>query len=207
VTAPVVDALVLAAGASRRLAPHNKLLARDAAGRPLIARTLAGLAGAQLREIVVVLGHQHAKAADALAQTKARLTLCPDYAEGQSHSLRAGLLALMPGADAVLVCLGDMPLIGPDPIAALIAAWCPGAIVAPAHAGHRGNPVLWDRLFIPEMLALTGDTGARALLRLHAGRVRLVDWPNDAVLRDADTPLALRSLPGGPWRAEDGTLI
>ena len=58
-----------------------------------------------------------------------------------------------------------------------------------------GNPVLWDRRYLPAMMALTGDRGARALLRQHAEAVAEV--PADAtVLRDFDTPESLRDLTG-----------
>jgi molybdenum cofactor cytidylyltransferase len=189
------------------LAPHNKLLARGVDDVPLISRTLSGLSGAGLRDLVVVVGHQHRAVAAAIGAAPVRLTLCSDYGEGLSHSLRTGLLALGSGADAVIVCLGDMPLIDAALIDAMIATWSPGTIVIPHHAGRRGNPVLWDRVFVPDMLALRGDSGARALFRTYADRTRTLDWATDAVLRDADTPEALRSLPGGPWHAPDGTLI
>jgi molybdenum cofactor cytidylyltransferase len=213
---PVADALLLAAGASTRFAPHNKLLVTGADGRALIARTAAQLARAALRSRFLVLGHQ----ADAVAQAAADPTLhpvhCADYAQGLSRSLRAGLCALPADGEAVLVCLGDMPLIEPailrqmiEPalVDALLAAWRPGAIVVPVHAGGRGNPVLWDRGLVPDMLVLTGDQGARGLLQRHAGRVLHIEALTDAVLRDADTQAALRAMPGGPWRAPDGTPI
>ena len=204
---PVVDALVLAAGASSRLAPHHKLLATGAAGRSLIAITLAQVQASAVRATWVVLGHQHAAIAQAIGPTNAHLIHCPDYAAGLSRSLHAGLRALPPDADAVLICLGDMPLVTPTIINALIAAFRPGDIVVPLFQSQRGNPTLWDRSLIPEMLQTTGDQGARALLHRHPTRIRTVAVPHDAVLRDADTAAALRELPGGPWHAPDGTLI
>jgi molybdenum cofactor cytidylyltransferase len=204
---PVTDALILAAGASSRFAPHNKLLATGADGRALIARSVAPLAEAALRGRYLVLGHQGDDVARAAADPGLRLVRCADYAQGLSRSLQAGLRALPADGDAVLVCLGDMPMIAPGLIDALLAAWRPGAIVLPVYAGARGNPVLWDRSLVPEMRALTGDRGARDLLLRHAGRVRQIEVPTDAILRDADTQAALRAMPGGPWRSQDGAPI
>jgi molybdenum cofactor cytidylyltransferase len=118
----------------------------------------------------------------------------PDYESGLSASLRAGLAALPAEADAVLVCLGDMPLVTQDLIDRLLDAYDAdegSLIVVPTHQGKRGNPVLWDRRFFADMAALAGDTGARALLLRHAEHVVEVEWDTDAVLVDFDTPDAL----------------
>ncbi|MEJ0047378.1 MAG: NTP transferase domain-containing protein [Rhodospirillales bacterium] len=91
----------------------------------------------------------------------------------------------------MLVCLGDMPLVTPSLLNRLLEAYDPDEgrlIVVPTHQGKRGNPVVWDRRFFAEMAALTGDTGARALLLRHAEQVAEVEVESDAVLRDFDTP-------------------
>ena len=80
----------------------------------------------------------------------------------------------------------------------LVAAYDPDegrAIVVPTHQGKPGNPVLWDRRYFGEILALAGDRGAKALLERHAEEVAEVDMGDDAVLRDFDTPESLATLP------------
>ena len=67
--------------------------------------------------------------------------------------------------------------------------------MVPTHEGRVGNPVLWDRRFFPEMLAMTGDAGARALLKRHMEDVAEVEAGDDSVLRDFDTPESLATLP------------
>jgi len=87
-----------------------------------------------------------------------------------------------------------MPLVEAADITRVIAAYDPDEgrlIVVPTHDGQPGNPVLWDRGFIPEMMQLTGDTGARALLRRHVDVISEVAMDTDAVLRDFDTPESL----------------
>ena len=68
---------------------------------------------------------------------------------------------MLPGqSDAVIVCLGDMPLVTGRIIHRLIAAYDADegrAIVVPTHQGRVGNPILWDRRYFPEILELTGD--------------------------------------------------
>jgi molybdenum cofactor cytidylyltransferase len=203
----VVDALVLAAGRSARMAPHHKLLAVGADGRALIAVTVAQVQASAARGVWVVLGDRQQAVARAIGDQDVHLVQCAEFGEGLSRSLRAGLLALPQDGDAVLVCLGDMPLIGAAVIDAMIAAWRPGAIVVPVFEGRRGHPVLWDRGMVPQMLQARGDRGAGGLVQRLSDRVREVVVTDDAVLRDADTAAALRGLPGGPWCAPDGTLI
>jgi len=118
----------------------------------------------------------------------------PHFKAGLSASLHAGLAALPVEAEAVLVCLGDMPLLTQTLIDRLLDAYDAdegSLIVVPTYHGKRGNPVLWDRRFFAEMAALTGDTGARGLLLRHAEHVVEVECESDAVLLDFDTPDAL----------------
>jgi molybdenum cofactor cytidylyltransferase len=191
-------AIVLAAGQSSRMAPLNKLLVEGQDGRPMVARVVDNVLASAIGPVTVVTGHAQAEVEAALAGRQVHFVAAEDYAEGLSASLKAGLAALPPQVEGVLVCLGDMPLVTPVAIGRLLAAFDPEegrAIVMPTHAGQQGNPVLWAREFIPEMMALTGDAGARRLISRHAERVAEVDMPDDAVLRDFDTPEALSTVP------------
>jgi molybdenum cofactor cytidylyltransferase len=191
---PRVAGLLLAAGLSRRMAPRNKLLAPDAAGTAMVARVADAVLASRARPVIAVLGHQADEVAAALGPRTLRMVRAPDYESGLSASLRAGLAALPADAEAVLVCLGDMPLVTQTLIDRLLDAYDAGEgnlIVVPTHHGKRGNPVLWDRRFFAEMAALTGDTGARALLLRHAEHVVEVECDSDAVLLDFDTPEVL----------------
>ncbi|MBX6324061.1 MAG: nucleotidyltransferase family protein, partial [Rhodospirillaceae bacterium] len=121
----------------------------------------------------------------------------PDHAEGISASLKRGLAAVPAEADGALVCLADMPLVGPATLDRLIAAFNPvegRTICVPTWNGKRGNPVLWARRFFPEMAQLSGDVGARHLIGEHADLVCEVAMPDDSVLTDVDTPEALAAL-------------
>ena len=70
------------------------------------------------------------------------------------------------------------------------------AIVMPTFRGKQGNPMLWSTEFMPEMMNITGDVGARHLAGKHADRVAEVEKADDAVLRDFDTTDALKKAPG-----------
>jgi len=90
-----------------------------------------------------------------------------------------------------------MPLVAGRHIDRLIAAFNPlegRAIIVPTRHGKRGNPVLWAKLFFPEMAQIAGDVGARHLIGEHAELVTEIEMDDDAVLVDIDTPEALAAL-------------
>jgi len=193
-----IAAIVLAAGRSSRMAPHNKLLVPDRAGRPMVARVVDNLLASAARPVIVVTGHRAAEVSAAVAGRPIRVVHAADYADGLSASLRAGIAAVPATASAALVCLGDMPLVTGRMIERLIGAYDPDegrSIVAPTCRGKIGNPVLWDRRFFPDIGGLVGDVGARALLERHSEYVALVELGDDAVLRDFDTVESLATLP------------
>ena len=194
---PKVIALVLAAGQSRRMGSANKLLL-PVDGAPMVVRVADAIAASRATGPIVVVGHQAAEVRAALAGRAATFVENPDYADGLSTSLRRGIAAVPAEVDAVLVCLGDMPRISAGQIDRLIAAFNPlegRAICLPTHGGKRGNPVLWARRFLPEMMDIAGDVGARHLLGEHADQVCEVEM-EDTVLLDIDTPEALRAATG-----------
>ncbi len=197
-SAPILAALVLAAGRSRRMAPHNKLLVTDRTGKTMIARVVDNVLSSKARPILVVTGHMGAEIEHALGGRPVRYVHAADYAEGLSASLKSGIAAVPPEAAAALVCLGDMPLVTGRMLDRLLEAYDADEgrlIVLPTFRGKQGNPMLWDRRFFPEILQITGDSGARALLGRHLENVAEVEMGDDAVLRDFDTTDALATLP------------
>ncbi len=193
-----VAAVVLAAGRSSRMAPQHKLLVQDATDRAMVARVVDSLLASRARPVLVVTGHRAEEVRLALAGRLVTFVSAPDYGEGLSASLRAGLAAVPASTAAALVVLGDMPLVTAATIDRLVDSYDPEegrSIVAPTHAGQIGNPVLWDRRYFPAMMALSGDAGARSLLRQHSEAVAEIAIDDDAVLRDFDTAESLLDLP------------
>lgn len=197
-SAPTIAAIVMAAGRSRRMAPHNKLLVTDKAGKPMVARVVDNVLSSNARPILVVTGHQAEQVEHALGGRPVRYVHAPDYAEGLSASLKAGIAAVPPECAAAVVCLGDMPLVTGRMIDRLLSMYDPEEgrlIVLPTFRGKQGNPMLWDRRFFPEILQISGDSGARFLVGKHAEVVCEVEMADDAVLRDFDTTESLATLP------------
>ena len=188
-----VGALVLAAGQSRRMGASNKLLL-PIEGVAMVRRVVDAVLGAGLRNVVVVTGHETERIRAALAGRDVAYAHNPDYAAGLSTSLRAGLRALEGKVDAALVCLGDMPWVSAEDIAALVAGFDPRdpRICVPVHDRKRGNPILWPARFFAAMRGVSGDQGARRLLDEYAEEIELIPVAGAGVHVDVDTPDALR---------------
>jgi molybdenum cofactor cytidylyltransferase len=194
-----VAAIVLAAGLSKRMGA-NKLLA-DLGGAPMIRRSVEAVRAAGVEPVIAVTGHEADKIAAAVEGLGVEMVHNPDYAHGLATSLKRGLAAVPGDADAVLVCLGDMPRVTPKAMGRLIAAFNPEeqrTICVPVHKGVRGNPVLWGRKHFAAMAALGGDRGAKALMDQFADELVEIETADDGVLIDADTPEALVRLRSGP---------
>ncbi len=189
-------AIVLAAGRSTRMGGPNKLLA-EINGRPLVRIAVEHALASQARPVIVVTGHQGERVEAALAGLDVVRVHNPDFADGLSTSLKAGIAAVPADADGAIVTLGDMPQVDAKLIDRLLGAFDPakGAlVVVPTSDGKRGNPVVWSRRFFPELGAIEGDVGARHLIATYPEAVTEVPVSGTAALVDVDTPEALRAV-------------
>jgi molybdenum cofactor cytidylyltransferase len=189
-----VAGVLLAAGASARLGQPKQLLAYR--GQTLLRRAAETGLAAGLAPLVVVIGAEAAAMRRELAGLPVEIVENPRYREGQSTSLRAGLAALPPTVEAVVLLLVDLPRVDPPLVRALVAAWqASGApIVRPAFEGQAGNPVLFSAALLPELAAAHGDEGGRAVLRARADSVHLLPVDTPGILQDVDTWDAYQAL-------------
>jgi nicotine blue oxidoreductase len=149
--------LVLAAGEGRRFGGPKQLASLH--GRPLLEHVVAA-ARAALDPVVVVLGARADEVRAGVALGGVSVVECEDWASGMSASLRCGLRALG-DADAVVVLLGDQPLVTPAVVRAVLAA---GAPARAAYGGVPGHPVLLDAALLARAGGLRGDAGFRSEL-------------------------------------------
>lgn len=186
---PSVAAVILAAGASTRMGRPKQALAFE--GKTLLRRIVDEALASSVSRVLVVLGAHAELLASELPGLQIEIVDNPGWADGMGTSVAAAtrrLLALDPVPDAALFLLADQPLVGARAIDALLLPWRTMAapIVASSVGGRLGAPALFTSRFFPELAALTGDRGARDVLRAHADVAVALPMPEAGV--DVDTP-------------------
>lgn len=188
-------AVVLAAGGSTRLGRPKQLLELD--GEPLVRRAARIAAEAGYDPVVVVVGAEGEAVTRALGGAFLAVTN-PDWSAGAASSIRRGLEALRtlrPGVGGALIVTCDQPLVEARHLAALAAALGPDRqIAASRYAGTLGVPALFARAVFGELLALTGEAGAKRVVLRDPERVASVELPEAG--RDVDTEADWRALRG-----------
>ncbi len=190
-----IGGLVLAAGAGQRFGSAKQLALLH--GCPLLEHALLAMAAAKrVQQTAVVLGFHADEILAGVDLHGAEPVICADWEEGQAASLRAGIEALGPSCDAIVITLGDQPAIDPRAIDRVVAARDAGsAAVRAAYAGRPGHPVLIERRLFERIAGLSGDEGARKLL--SAVPVTLIDCDGLGDDTDIDTAEQLRISAGG----------
>lgn len=183
-----VTAVILAAGESRRMG-RNKLLL-PWGDTTMLGRTLANVRASAVHDVLLVTGHEREKIDVTAAHQATPCVHNKDYANGMLSSVQTALRTLPPWTEAILVVLGDQPMVEPDVLDVLLTVYAgtPNGLVAPYYRGARGNPVLIDRRYFAELLALPPDAAPRALLRRHPDDLHAVEVESEAVLHDLDRP-------------------
>ena len=184
-----VSAVILAAGTSTRMGRPKQLL--PLGGTTLLAHAIENVRSAGLVEIVLVLGASAEAIRRQLPQAlleSLKVVVNQAYTQGMASSLREGLSALNPHAEAALIILGDQPLVRPHTLHQIMAGFhrSGAQIVIPSYEGKRGNPVLLGRPVFPEAMSLEGDTGCRAIFANHVDAILEVGVEDSGILLDID---------------------
>jgi len=184
-----IGAVVLAAGMSRRMG-QPKVLLPWTKHKTIIEHIIDQLTLARLQNITVVTGNRAGEVRQLATRAGANVAHNAEFATGEMlSSLKAGLQAMPPYVSAALVVLGDQPRIQPKVITQVLTAYAEGQgdIVAPSYQMRRGHPILIDREFWPEILALPSDGAPRDVIERHKDRIAYVTVDTDSILRDVDT--------------------
>jgi len=194
-----MTAIVLAAGASRRMGTENKLLL-PFGSQTLLETTLTQLEAAGIGEILVVVGHEKEQVYALLKNKPYKIVENPGYLEGMTTSIRAGVAEARADTAGFMICLADMPLISAAEYRLLAETFTAAlktdaaTIVQPRYQDRPGNPVLFSARYRNDLLALQYPEGAKPIVQAHRDHLVLVEMPSDAVLLDADTPAAYQLL-------------
>jgi molybdenum cofactor cytidylyltransferase len=210
--------IVLAAGESRRMGQPKQLL--DYRGQPFVRAVARTALEAGLSPVVVVTGANADAVEAAVRDLPVYIARNPDWEQGQSTSIRAGLQDLtyphlafghpplpspvgrgkgragegMGEVGSAIFLLADQPQLTPAVLRALVERHSLDLppVVAPRVGDRRANPVLFDRVTFPALMALTGDVGGRVLFSQYPPAY--LPWHDESLLVDADRPEDLKKL-------------
>lgn len=182
---PRCAAIVLAAGASSRLGEPKQLLQIN--GESLVRRTVRLVIEAGCSPVIVVLGAYAEKIKPELNDLVAVIVENAQWTEGMGSSICCGIASLQANRpEKVLISVCDQPELSAELLVALIAAQSGDWLVAASqYNGALGVPAVFCSSLFPQLQALTGDRGARALIAEFADRVNPVDFPGGGF--DVDT--------------------
>ncbi len=194
-----INAIVLAAGLSRRMGAANKLLLPY--GRKTVVETVVSkILTSNPETTIVVLGHEGSAVRAALQHLPVQFVDNPDYATGMTTSIQCGVRAAGPGA--VMICLSDMPLIEPEAYFFLQTVFKerlpddPDAIIMPQYNGQKGNPVIFSETYRSAILAHTDPEGCKSIVQANREHLVLVNLNTAAILEDMDYPEDYRRMVG-----------
>ncbi|MDA7947942.1 MAG: nucleotidyltransferase family protein [Hyphomicrobiaceae bacterium] len=182
--------VLLAAGTSSRFGDENKLLV-EIDGVPLVRRVAERVVASSLAATVVVTGFESERVEDALSDMKLEFARNPDFRSGMAASLACGVAVVDGDASGAMIVLGDMPGVTTGLVDRLVGAFenedCHKITYPAGTDGRQGNPVIWPRRFFPDLLSLTGDRGAKALIAANPDDTLAVSVDDGVAFEDIDT--------------------
>lgn len=187
----MISGILLAAGKSSRFGA-NKLLQPLDNGEPLILVCARNLL-ASVTNAVAVVPPLPNPIVDLLQISGITIVECQDAELGLGHSLRAGVAAT-PEKNDLLVALGDMPKIQASSFRQVVKKSLASQIVIPTYRGGRGHPIAFHHTLRGDLLLLSGDQGARDLIKKNPHLVTEVECDDPGILLDIDTREDLQKL-------------
>lgn len=187
--------IILAAGGSTRLGQAKQQLLYQ--GQTLLQRAIQTALASGTHPVIVVLGANAESIQPQIEQAQVHIAHNPDWAEGMSSSIKAGMMTLQklaPTASSALFLLCDQPFIETALLHHMkeVRKKSGKGIVACSYQNTLGAPVLFDREFFPELEQLQGQEGAKKLLSVHADVVVAIPFERGAI--DIDTPADYQTL-------------
>ena len=189
-----ISAILLAAGESTRMGRLKALLPWQ--GATLIEYQVGSLLSAGVADLVVVVGHRGDEVSAPIAGRQGVTTVVnPDYRQGKTTSIKAGLSAISANATAILVLAVDQPR-PPDILRAVIEAHEARSplITSPVYGGRGGHPMIFHARLLPELSAITEEgEGLREVTRRYASDIYRLEMDDPVVRVDVNTPENLQA--------------
>ena len=186
----MIIAVVLSAGESSRMGRPKALLPIQ--GQKFIERIIRVIGQSRVGRTIVVLGHQADQLRGQIEHLPVEVVINPDYRSGQLSSLQAAIRHISNDdrCDGMLVHLVDHPFIDAALVDALIESFfeTKKMIVVPRYKGKRGHPVIFSRELFGELLNAPLDQGAKAVVNAHRQETLEIEWQDEGITLDIDTP-------------------
>jgi len=203
-----IGAVILAAGMSSRMGEAKQLL--RIGERTILEQVLENVRTSGVSEIVLVVGHAAETILESINGKSLKVAVNSAYREGMGTSLRTGISALPAEIEAALIVLADQPFVRPATLSLLMDQYrkSDAQIVIPMYKGFRGNPVLLDHSVFPEVMALRGDIGCRAVFGNHLEGIVKVPVEDVGILLDLDSKEDFERLKDlGNFRTDEQVLL
>ncbi len=186
-----IAGLILAAGKSSRMGDDNKLM-MPFQGKPMLSHVVDAAQSSNLFHVGVVVGYQSKTIKRFILNQNVQYIENNNWETGMASSLVAGIGKLSQ-IDGYLIMLGDMPLITPDLINKIIDYGADDKIIVPIKNGKQGNPVFFGSDFREDLMALSGDVGAKKVIKENQSSVVEIEIQSNAIFKDFDTRDSLKA--------------
>jgi molybdenum cofactor cytidylyltransferase len=183
----MISAILLAAGQSKRMGELKQLMPF---GQSIIVeQAVDNLLGSAVDEVIVVVGYKAEDVTKAIAAKSIKLVINPDYEQGMSTSIIAGLKLVRGKVQGVMLAMGDQPLVDSQTINRLIEEFYnhDKGIAVPTYQGRRGHPIIFAIKYKKQLLKLRGDVGGRQIIKDHPDDVLEVAVDSESIVADFDT--------------------
>ena len=183
----MISSILLAAGLSKRMGGENKLT-KKIEGKPLIIHSLKNILASSVDELIIVLGYQK-EAIEKLIDKdeKIKFVFNEDFESGMASSIKAGLNHLSNNTEAFFICLGDMPMVNSNIYNQLIKSRSQKDILVPTYKNQQGNPVLFNKLMKEKIMTITGDMGAKKILKLNKDKILNLEVNDQSIIKNFNT--------------------
>ncbi len=183
----MISAILLAAGESKRMGRLKPGL--PLGNSTILEQSVDNLVHSRIDELIVVLGYRAQELMEKVAGRPVKTVINPDYEQGMSTSIIAGLHLVDDKAQAVVFALADQPFIDSKIIDRLIDAFSHTSkgIVVPTYRGRRGHPVIFAVRYREELLRLRGDVGGKQIIKENADDVLEIPVDSESINVDIDT--------------------
>jgi len=183
----MISVILLAAGESKRMGETKQLMPFSRG--TMVEQTVDNLLNSTVDEVIVVVGHRAEEVIKTIVTKPVKLAVNPDYQQGMSTSIIAGLRLVDSRAQAVMLALGDQPLVDSQTINRLIDEFYNHnkGIAIPTYRGRRGHPVIFAVRYKEKLLGLKDDIGGRQIIKDYPDDILEITVDSEGVITDIDT--------------------